>query len=127
MCRLRVCGQLAKSPPDVINRLIPTGVACFLAQLLDVCTRLHPEHFGTFTPQTWWVGKSWPAQLKRLRAFCEREGAADTPFIVKPDSGCQGAGITLVRGHEELSAFLRGAEAPERAVVQVGCALRSRA
>ena len=28
--------QLAKSPPEVINRLIPTGVACFLAQLLDV-------------------------------------------------------------------------------------------
>ena len=28
--------QLAKSPPEVINRLIPTGVGCFLAQLLDV-------------------------------------------------------------------------------------------
>ena len=28
--------QLAKSPPEVINRLISTGVACFLAQLLDV-------------------------------------------------------------------------------------------
>ena len=28
--------QLAKSPPHVINKLIPTGVACFLAQLLDV-------------------------------------------------------------------------------------------
>ena len=28
--------QLAKSPPAVINRLIPIGVACFLAQLLDV-------------------------------------------------------------------------------------------
>ena len=113
-----------------INRFYAMVRVCrkvCLAQLLDVCTRLHPEHFGTFTPQTWWVGKSWPAQLKRLRAFCEREGAADTPFIVKPDSGCQGAGITLVRGHEELSAFLRGAEAPERAVVQVGCALRSRA
>jgi len=28
--------QLAKSPPHVINKLISTGVACFLAQLLDV-------------------------------------------------------------------------------------------
>jgi predicted unusual protein kinase regulating ubiquinone biosynthesis (AarF/ABC1/UbiB family) len=28
--------QLAKSPPEVINELIPTGVACFLSQLLDV-------------------------------------------------------------------------------------------
>ena len=28
--------QLAKSPPDVINALIPTGVECFLAQLLDL-------------------------------------------------------------------------------------------
>ena len=28
--------QLAKSPPEVINRLIGTGVGCFLAQLLDV-------------------------------------------------------------------------------------------
>ena len=113
-----------------INRFYAMVRVCrkvCLAQLLDVCTRLHPEHFGTFTPQTWWVGKSWPAQLKRLRAFCEREGAADTPFIVKPDSGCQGAGITLVRGHEELAAFLRSAEAPERAVVQVCCALRSKA
>ena len=28
--------QLAKSPPEVINRLIPTGVGCFLCQLLEV-------------------------------------------------------------------------------------------
>lgn len=28
--------QLAKSPPEVINTLIPTGVECFLAQLLDL-------------------------------------------------------------------------------------------
>ena len=28
--------QLAKSSPEVINRLIPTGVECFLSQLLDV-------------------------------------------------------------------------------------------
>jgi len=28
--------QLAKSPPDVINRLVPHGVQCFLTQLLDV-------------------------------------------------------------------------------------------
>ena len=28
--------QLAKSPPEVINRLTPIGVRCFLAQLLDV-------------------------------------------------------------------------------------------
>lgn len=27
--------QLAKSPPDVINRLIPVGVECFLIQLLE--------------------------------------------------------------------------------------------
>ena len=113
-----------------INRFYAMVRVCrkvCLAQLLDVCTRLHPEHFGSFTPHTWWVGKSWPAQLKRHRAFCEREGAADTPFIVKPDSGCQGAGITLVRGHAELAAFLRSTEAPERAVVQVCCGLRSKA
>jgi aarF domain-containing kinase len=28
--------QLAKSPPEVINRLISTGVSCFLTQLLEV-------------------------------------------------------------------------------------------
>lgn len=28
--------QLAKSPPEVINRLTPIGVRCFLAQLLDI-------------------------------------------------------------------------------------------
>ena len=27
--------QLAKSPPEVINRLIPVGVECFLIQLLE--------------------------------------------------------------------------------------------
>ena len=105
-----------------INRFYAMVRVCrkvCLAQLLDVCTRLHPEHFGSFTPLTWRVGKSWPAQLRQNRAFCEREGAGGTPFIVKPDSGCQGAGITLVRGHAELAAFLRSGIAPERAVVQV--------
>ena len=104
-----------------INRFYAMVRVCrkvCLAQLLDVCTRLHPEHFGSFTPTTWWVGKSWPSQLKRHRAFCEREGASDTPFIVKPDNGCQGAGIALVRGHAELAQYLRSADAPERAVVQ---------
>ena len=28
--------QLARSPPEVINRLIATGVDCFISQLLDV-------------------------------------------------------------------------------------------
>ena len=28
--------QLARSPPEVIRRLVPVGVECFLAQLLDV-------------------------------------------------------------------------------------------
>lgn len=28
--------QLAKSPPDVINGLIPIGVECFLTQLLEL-------------------------------------------------------------------------------------------
>jgi len=28
--------QLAKSPSDVINRLTPVGVECFLAQLLEI-------------------------------------------------------------------------------------------
>lgn len=32
--------QLAKSPPEVINRLTPIGVRCFLAQLLDIGTSI---------------------------------------------------------------------------------------
>ena len=104
-----------------INRFYAMVRVCrkvCLAQLLDACARLHPEEFSAITPVTWWVGKSWPSQLAEHRAFCGRSGRDDAPFIVKPDNGCQGAGISLVRGHVELASKLRAPDAPERAVVQ---------
>jgi hypothetical protein len=49
---------------------------------------------------------------------CGGEDDTSQAFIVKPDNGCQGAGISLVRGHAELRALLASADGPERAVVQ---------
>ena len=94
-----------------------------LAHLIDACERLHPDEFSGLSPQTWWVGKSdaWAGQLAAHRDHCTSHAADKGPpsaYIVKPDNGCQGAGITLVRGHDELVALIRSAEGPERAVVQ---------
>ena len=103
-----------------------------LAICLDACEQLHPEAFARLAPRTWWVGRDavgWKDQLAAHRAHAEasteaageavrsEEGALQA-FIVKPDNGCQGAGIELVRGHAELLALLARADAPERAVVQ---------
>eukprot|EP00966_Prymnesium_polylepis_P320308 7376674-Prymnesium_polylepis.1 len=45
-----------------------------LAQLVEVCARLHPAEFRELAPPTWWVGKAeaagkdkWPEQLDGLR------------------------------------------------------------
>ena len=111
-----------------------------LAVLLDALTRLHPASFRGLAPTTWWVGKAgsasvgWQGQLAAHKRHCEAAAAAGTAhdggggsgggggqgaaYIVKPDNGCQGAGIKLVTSHDELLALLASAEAPERAVVQ---------
>lgn len=74
-----------------------------LAQLLNTCARLHPKEFSSLTPTTWWVGKEesgkakWPAQLKRHAQHCHELNGHAQAFILKPDDGCQGAGIALVR------------------------------
>ena len=90
-----------------------------LARLLDACGLLHPAAFGGAAPRTWCVGASWPQGAAAHRAHCDAlKDGASAAFIVKPDSGCQGAGIRLVRGHAELAALLAAADAPPRAVVQ---------
>ena len=98
-----------------------------LAILLDACERLHPAQFAGLAPKTWWVGRAanWEDQLKAHRQHTEAEaeqGSARAStggaFIVKPDNGCQGAGIELVRTHDELLALLSRSDGPERAVVQ---------
>ena len=122
-----------------------------LAQLINTCERLHPKEFHRLAPSTWWVGKEeagrpkWQLQLERHRRHCDDVGRQQS-FILKPDSGCQGAGIALVRvanvvplwcclppahrsprtldtlpqvcSHAELLTRLRATDAPERAVVQ---------
>ena len=90
----------------------------------------------------------WEAQLEAHREHCEAEAqaalrardeppdavsaysaaedaaakasaaAAASAYIVKPDNGCQGAGIELVTSHEQLLALLAKSDAPDRAVVQ---------
>ena len=91
-----------------------------LAVLLDACERLHPEHFAGLAPSTWWVGREaigWDGQIAAHKAHNEATGVGSA-YIVKPDNGCQGAGIQLVRGHAELLALLARPDGPERAVVQ---------
>ena len=92
-----------------------------LAQLLDACERLHPAAFSGLAPRTWWVGSGdkWEDQLNAHRKHCARDkAAASCAYIVKPDNGCQGAGITLVIGHQQLQQLLESESAPERCVVQ---------
>ena len=105
-----------------------------LAILLDACMRLHPERFATLAPATWWVGRAAVGWEEQLEAHKQHDAAAAASssgggggklgggafgaYIVKPDNGCQGAGIELVRGHAELKALLARADGPERAVVQ---------
>ena len=90
-----------------------------LAIVLDACERLHPEHFGCLAPRTWWVGRAgaWVEQLEAHSAY-DAAHAGHGAYIVKPDNGCQGAGISLVRNHGELKALLASDNGPERAVVQ---------
>ena len=67
-----------------------------LARLLDACGRLHPAAFGGAAPRTWCVGASWPQGAAAHRAHCDAlKDGASAAFILKPDSGCQGAGIRL--------------------------------
>jgi hypothetical protein len=128
---------LALPPGARTNRFFAMVRVCRkvnLAILLDACSRLHPAEFAQLAPRTWWVGTgpTWAEQLEAHRAYCkeqkqQREGGGGgggtlsyprPAYIVKPDNGCQGAGIELVTSHEALRLLLERPEAPERAVVQ---------
>ena len=90
-----------------------------LAIMLDAYERLFPDLFASLAPNTWWIGRA--AVGVTARASSQARGkphgaSAAQAFIVKPDNGCQGAGIQLVRGHEELRALL--AQTRQQAVVQ---------
>lgn len=89
-----------------------------MARLLHTAERLYPADYARIAPLSWWVGvRSWSAQLAAHRKHAQSE-AASRAYIVKPDNGCQGAGIELVSDHAELVALLARPDAPKRAVVQ---------
>jgi hypothetical protein len=93
---------------------------CCLAICLNAYERVFPEHFSSLSPRSWWVGTAgWEGQLTAHRVHAAAvDGGSFGAYIVKPDNGCQGANIVLVRSHEELLALLARPDSPQRAVVQ---------
>ena len=66
-----------------------------LARVLGRLARLFPEEYK-FSPRTW----SLPLELDAFKHYCARK--RNGMYIVKPSGGCQGAGIYLVTGPNEL-------------------------
>jgi len=110
-------------PAAQVNRFYAMVRICrkvCLARLLDVFERLYPDEFRGLAPRTWWVGRPYPNQLARHRKDCQdrEQDSGGVSYIVKPDNGCQGSGISIVRSHVELAELLGAEGAPPRAVVQ---------
>eukprot|EP00965_Chrysotila_dentata_P196751 6177773-Pleurochrysis_carterae.AAC.1 len=118
--------QLLALPPFVItNRLFAMVRMCrkvCLARMLQMSEVLYPSEFTRLAPRTWCVGKGvqFKKELASHRNFCKTNvETARGGFIVKPDDGCQGAGIQIVADHRELAELLQSDEfPPQRAVVQ---------
>ncbi len=105
----------------VINRfyaMVRVCRKCCLARLLHACARLDPNAYADLAPRSWCVGRAWPDSVRAFGRAAERLSSSTT-YIVKPDNGCQGAGISLVRSVEELRALLAAEDAPPRVLVQV--------
>ena len=89
-----------------------------LARVLGRLQRLFPEDFK-FSPRTW----SLPLELDQFKHHCARKrpaGSAAPMYIVKPSGGCQGAGIYLATGPNDLQ------KAQAAAVVQEYVKVRAR-
>eukprot|EP00962_Isochrysis_galbana_P022469 scaffold6724_cov104-Isochrysis_galbana.AAC.1 len=122
VCLARLLDFAGRLYPEEYAHIAPetwwVGQPSWAAQL-----RAHRQHceticggaaFPSATPVAGCNGMSSAAPACRLNPPAEPpvEGAvplyAESAFIVKPDNGCQGAGIRLVRGHAELCALLSG-------------------
>ncbi|KAL1498460.1 hypothetical protein AB1Y20_013785 [Prymnesium parvum] len=65
-----------------------------LSLLLAAAARLHPQAFARLAPKTWPLPATAPAH--RRAAHAAALAAHGGGFLLKPDSGCQGAGIALL-------------------------------
>ena len=98
---IRRVHMLALHPSAQTNRFYAMVRVCrkvCCARLLAYQAQLYPDVYQGIAPVTWWVGSAWPDQLVAHRRHCESLlDKTVVTYIVKPDNGCQGAGIELVR------------------------------
>ena len=67
---------------------------CNLSRKMNVMQKFAAEHF-TFYPKSWCL----PKDRYRLEAELRRRNNHGATFIAKPDTTCQGKGITLMQGN----------------------------
>ena len=98
----------ALTPLQRINHFPDMTKICHKAEGAAVLKSLH-RYFSSefnFFPQSWSLPKETTPLMQRMQQQQAGGDQAAPPaaFILKPNTGCQGAGITLVSSADELDA-----------------------
>ncbi|KAJ3146151.1 Tubulin polyglutamylase ttll6 [Geranomyces variabilis] len=107
---------LAMKPYTFINHFPGMHEICrkdCLARNLGRLSRSFPKD-GNFFPRTWILPLEW-GDLKASHQAASRRRPC---YIVKPDHGCQGKGISLLSSPEDLVPMLKALKGPNNLIVQ---------
>ncbi|KAM8934303.1 tubulin polyglutamylase TTLL11 [Pelodytes ibericus] len=86
-----------------------------LSRAMRTMQELFPEEYN-FYPQSWILPEEFPIFAAQVRMAKEKDPLWKPTFIVKPDGGCQGDGIYLVKEPNDIRAM--GSMQNRPAVVQ---------
>ncbi|KAJ3172775.1 Tubulin polyglutamylase ttll6 [Geranomyces variabilis] len=107
---------LAMQPYSFINHFPGMHEICrkdCLARNLGRLSRSFPKD-GNFFPRTWILPLEW-GDLKAAHQAASRRRPC---YIVKPDHGCQGKGISLLSSPDDLVPMLKALKGPNNLIVQ---------
>ncbi|XP_066436376.1 tubulin polyglutamylase TTLL11 isoform X2 [Eleutherodactylus coqui] len=90
------CGQVNKFPgmTEMVRKIN-------LSRALRTLQELYPEEYD-FYPQSWILPEEYPIFTAEVRMAKVNDPSWKPTFIVKPDGGCQGDGIYLIKDPGEV-------------------------
>jgi hypothetical protein len=106
--------------PTVVNPAMNAGGLCGepKSEILSQFGREGKRWLAPYTSLTVGTGSGAPiSDLPQALAALETAGI-DFPFVAKPDVGCRGAGVRVVRNTDDLAAYIKGFPRGERVIFQ---------
>lgn len=106
--------------PTIVNPAMDMGGLCGepKSEILSQLGREGTRWLAPYTSLRVGTGSGAPiSDLAQARAALDTAGI-DYPFVAKPDIGCRGAGVRIVRSEDELTAYIKTFPRGERLIFQ---------